>query len=119
MIEPDSRVILQLQGLSLYYDRPITIAQQMWQVSRFPIDFNIHYRSCDVRADYSYELNARIVNKDNIITFSNSERMSVKLLNPDQVMFIKIPLVSFERNLFFMISIGFLFQTVLLVFFSI
>jgi uncharacterized lipoprotein YbaY len=95
----DSRLIIELQDISVIHDLATTIAQHTSPAIVFPIIFNIRYAFNQIIRSHVYVLNARIINKNNEILFANQNRIQVKLLGIGRTTFIDIPVVSYTSML--------------------
>jgi uncharacterized lipoprotein YbaY len=97
-IEPGSRLFVYLQDLSMAQDIPTTVVLLTESAVAFPIVFNISYPSKDIIRDNSYIVNAKIVNSNNELSFSNDQRIPVKLLGVGRTMFIDVAVVAHIRT---------------------
>ena len=91
-IPPESRLIVELDDISVTDTLFKNIAQTIVDVDVFPISFNLSYAISDVIPHHVHVLNARIINKDANILFTNSKRIEVKLLGGGRTTFIDIPI---------------------------
>lgn len=95
-IEPGSRVVVRLRSTSQNNDTSQTmISQQMWTVDKFPIPFEINYSLNSVRENQLYEVNVRILNRKNVISFVNGQITLVKLFGANRTINVNVPLISF------------------------
>ena len=97
-IAPASRLILQLQDLSAGYANPLSIAEQTYSVTTFPIAFNMSYSPEEVLLGHSYGISARIVDDHNVLCFANNRLVEVKLLGGGRTTFIDIPVIFVELD---------------------
>jgi uncharacterized lipoprotein YbaY len=97
-IEPDSRLIVELEDISVTHELRSIIAQQIYEANVFPIIFSISYELNTIMRGHSYVLNAKIINRNDDIMFVNEKRIEVKLLGAGRTTFIDIPVVLFLRT---------------------
>lgn len=98
LIPPNSRIIIQLQDISVADDLVTTIAEYNSKAIVFPIIFNISYTWNKIIHEHAYVIHAKIFNeKNNEILFVNEKRVEVKLLGAGRTRFVDIPVIPLSR----------------------
>jgi uncharacterized lipoprotein YbaY len=92
-IEPDSRLIVELQDLSV----TTIIARKIIPALVFPVIFNISYAWNQITRGHLYVLNARIFNRNDELLFINEKRFEVRLLGAGRTTFIDISVMAAIR----------------------
>jgi uncharacterized lipoprotein YbaY len=90
-IEPDSRLVLQLEDISVTDDLATIITQKISRAVVFPVIFNISYASNKIKHNHLHVLIAKIVNRNDELSFVNVKRIEVSLLGIGRTTFIDIP----------------------------
>lgn len=88
----NTRLIIELNDISVTNSLFKTIGQTIIDIDVFPISFNLTYAINDVIPNHIYVLNARIIDRYSNILFTNSKRIQVKLLGGGRTTFIDIPI---------------------------
>jgi len=92
-IEPDSRLIVELQDLSV----TTIIARKIIPALVFPVIFNISYAWNQITRGHLHVLNARIFNRNDELLFINEKRFEVRLLGAGRTTFIDISVIAARR----------------------
>lgn len=98
LIEPGSKVQVQLQDTSLADAPAQVISQYIGSANRFPVAFALKYSPSSVISGFSYSLSVRIVNSKNELLFINDVHIPVKPTGADRTKFIDVSVIQVKRK---------------------